>query len=223
MRGRRPSSFRLFFGVQGASQFLFGQKVGTERAGQNQRFPFPPGVHLFMISRNQHFGHAKPHKFLRAGVLRVFQPPPGMALVFQRIGADDPLDVARNRVGHHHGGQFAARQNVVADGKFFVHGQVDGALIHPLVMPAKKQKPGVCGVFFDVFLPEHSAFRRKVNAARFVIGVHRVHTGNHRLGRHQHAGAAAEGVIVALFVLVSRIVADIPYADIQNARFRRAL
>ena len=48
-----------------------------------------------------------------------------------------------------------------------------------------------------------------------MLGIDGFYCGNDGLRRHDHARAAAEGIIVAFFVLIFGIVADIVHVDGQ--------
>ena len=67
---------------------------------------------------------------------------------------------------------------------------------------------------------ESFALRRKINAVRPVFGVDRLYRRTYRLGHHNHS-RAAEGIIVALEVLVFGIVADIDDINFEFARVHR--
>ena len=94
-------------------------------------------------------------------------------------------------------------------------------MIHALVMSAKKQnalifKPSKR--FYERHIKPFT-FRRHINAQRLVIGIDCVYRVENRLRQHNHARAAPERIIVALFVLVRREFANIGYAYVDKPLF----
>ena len=135
-------------------------------------------------------------------------------IVIQHAGNE-----AGNAVDHNHGRQLSAGQNVVADGQVIRGHQLQGTLIHALVMAAQKYQFLLgCQLFCD-FLAEDSALRGQINhpgllsdsVTQVVIGI----TDGHRL--HHHARAAAVRIIVHMTVLVRRVFPDVYGFDRNQA------
>ena len=66
-----------------------------------------------------------------------------------------------------------------------------------------------CGEFVHLLLTKPLALRRKIDAPCLVVGVERLDRASDGLRRHHHARAAAEGIIVALQMLILGVIADI--------------
>ena len=183
-----------------------------------------------MVAAAQHVGHAQPPVLDGAGVLRIFEQVFGKALLHERLRREHAVDIPRDAVDHHHGGEFAPREHIIADGQLLVEKEVDRPLIHPLVVPAEQNEVLLADEIEHALLTERSALGREVDAAGGMIGVDRLDGAAHGLRHHHHARAAAEGIVVALAVAVLGIVAQIDDGDLQlsvalrppeNARFER--
>ena len=169
-----------------------------------------------MVARKQNFRHAHPAEYGGAGVLGIFQSAVGKAFIYERPVGQNAVDIAGDDVADDHGGQLAARQNIVADGYLLVYEQVYHALIYALVVAAQQHYVPASDKFERLGLSERGALGRHVDAARSMVGVDRLYSGGDGLGHHDHARPAAEGVVVALEVLfILGIVADIDYVYIK--------
>ena len=151
-----------------------------------------------MVAAAQNLGYRQSPVLHGAGVLRVFQPVLRKALLHERRGVDDPVYIPRHAVGNDHRGQFAARENVIADADLLVDKQIDGALVDAFIMPAQQNEVFVPQKFKHLLLAERFALGRHIDAPRLMFGVERLDGGTDGLSRHHHARAAAEGIIVAL-------------------------
>ena len=79
----------------------------------------------------------------------------------------------------------------------------------------------VCEQFKYLLLAEGLPLGGEVDAVRLVFGIERLDGGADGLGGHHHARAAAEGIIVALAVLVFGIAADVDDVYLQLVLFLR--
>ena len=109
---------------------------------------------------------------------------------------------ADDRVAHHHGGQLAAGEHVVADREALVC-EVVGALVHPLVTSADEQDPTRAGEALRHALRERlAAWREEHNAGALVTPQGDIGYGAVQgLDFHEHAGTAAERGIIYLSLI----------------------
>ena len=89
-----------------------------------------------MVARQQHGGHgplgATHGQPFGAAVLRAFEQPVGEAVLLVRRRVQDAVLQARHGVEQRQGGQFAARQDEVAEAQFMRDMGIDEALVDAL-------------------------------------------------------------------------------------------
>lgn len=143
----------------------------------------------------------------------------------------------RDGIDEHHRGQFAAGQNVIANGDFFINPPVDDSLIDAFVVSAEQQEPIVLRELLDLDLIEtlpaggkvdppwswrlfsrtSGPIRRKHPAADFFNSPH------NNIHLHHHPRSTAVRRVVDLTVLAGREITDVVRMDFNNLLLCRPL
>ena len=137
------------------------------------------------------------------------------------LAAENPRNKARKTVDKHHGGQFAAGQNVITDADFFVDQRVH-ALVHALVMSAQKHDAVEFGKFLCAFACKELSARRKHDPVRSFAAADRFHAVEDRLRHHHKSRSPAERIVGGLAVLVVGKRSDVVRFERKDAVLLRA-
>lgn len=176
-----------------------------------------------MVPGKQDLRHRFALEHPRPGVLPVFEQAAAEGIAGRRIlAAEHARQQPRDRIQNHQGGQFAAGQDVVANGQFFVHVMAAKALVHPFVAAANEGQPLLPGQSGSRGLIQPVAPGRKENhPGPRPVAARRLEAGRQGFGFHHHAFAAAEGAIVGHAVPVVGMVADVVHSHADLFRAER--
>ena len=111
-------------------------------------------------------------------------------------------------IDQHHGGEFAAREHIIADRCFDEVAPRDHPLVHALEAAAYRHDPAPSGQFAHACLRERRAAGGQ-QQTRAVIERCRIDRAGQHVGLHDHAGAAAGRGVVHAAVAVDGKVANI--------------
>jgi hypothetical protein len=162
-----------------------------------------------------------PAKFRRPRVLRIFQRPVAERFVARTfVVAQNSGQQPRDRVNHHHRGQRAVRQHIIADGQLVVRQRFPHPLVKTFVMagdeqqiflpaPVRARWPGQ--TFFPTATAKSRASFRASNFPPLQRAVQRL---------QQHSRPAAKRPVVHGLVPVMRPVAQIVDFQIQQTGCR---
>ena len=174
-----------------------------------------------MIAGKQGLRHPATAPDPRPGVLRMIQKSrlkrlAGRGVRFLEHVRKQP----RDGVYDHHGRQFSAGKNEIADGNFLV-ARPQHALIDALIMAADQGQSGQPGQPPGLARVESPSLRGKANhsAAR---PAHAADGGEKRFRLEHHAGAAAKGPVIHAAALVRRKISRIDIPQFQQAARARA-
>ena len=160
------------------------------------------------------------------GVLGVFEEAVGERFVLGRgFVAEGVGDVARDGIDEDHGGEFAAGEDVIADGDFEVDAVFDEALVDAFVAATDDDEARVGREFADEGIIEAAASGRHVDdvaGAGVVEGAHVLEGGIEDIDAHDHALAAAERVVVDRRCLSVANVANVVIVDVEEPVFAGA-
>ena len=176
------------------------QQVGPSLCGTTPGLLEPPGRDRGVVAGQQHRGHVEAAPRRRPGVDGVLQQPVLVRLLDQRLGvAHEPGQQPDHRLGDRHGRDLAAVEDVVAE-RDLDHlgpgrGVVEHALVDALVATAEEHQPLPGRQLAGQRLAERRPGRRGYDDRR-AVDPERVERLAERLGRHHHAGAAAERRVV---------------------------
>ena len=173
-----------------------------------------------MMPRQQNVRDRAALPFGGAGVLRVFEQAVVVAFFLKaHVLRQHAGDHAGDAVDQHERGQLAAGEHIVADRDLLVHKRVEHPLVHPFIMPAQHTKIRLFGQLLRFLLGQHRALRRHIHKIRPLprLLAHRAKAVGDRLGVHHHAAPAAIRIVVGLFLLVERVVADLVTMHLDHA------
>src|SRR5829696_19017 len=204
----------------GAALGLF-QQVRAEPAGAGERLLPAPAGHRAVVAGAEHGRYLQAAVDRRAGVLRVLEQAGGERLVGGRGGvAHHPGDQPGDRVEDHQGGRLPAGEHEVADGQDLVDAGAD-PLVDALVAAAAQDQPGLGGQPLGDPVVEAAAVGGEQDHPGRALGPQVVEGVEPGAGRHDHAGAAAEGGVVDTAVAVGGPVAQVVQADLDKAPLPR--
>jgi len=216
------------FGEDGAGAFAGGgvgvEEIGTDGGGFEEALDESPGFDFCVMPRKQDLGHAAVFELLGAGVVGAVEESGVEGVVDGGVGvAEDAFDHARDGVDDNHGWEFAAGEDKVADGDFFVYASVDDALVDAFVVAADEDKAGERGELAGFVLGENGALGAgKEDAGAFgCAGVagDGVEGAGEGFGFEDHATASAVRGVVDDFVAVLGVVAEVVDAEVEQTLF----
>ena len=175
-----------------------------------------------MITGEKHRGNFFSAPLDRSCVLRIFQQ-----IVLQRfkpcriIVRKYPGHKPGNHIDHNSSPQFSAGHHVIADGQILINTRIKRALVDPFIMTAEKDQTFLSGELFRLRLREHFGLRSEVDHLRLSAGslFCRLDSTHNRFRLHDHACAAAIGIVVHSSVGSLGIIADIDGMQPENAFF----
>jgi hypothetical protein len=91
------------------------------------------------------------------------QQPVIKGVLFRRAFREHPGQEPEDGVNQHHGGQFPATDDKVADANFFIHPVLDDALVHPFVVAAQQDQPRFGGQLQNSCLSQRLALGGQVD------------------------------------------------------------
>src|SRR5216683_482057 len=184
------------------------EQVGAATARPFRRLGAAPALDLGVVARAQYLGDRMSLELRRPGVVRVLEKVLVEGFVFWRFfGPQHPGDQPTDGVDHDHGGKFASRQHVVADGDLLVDQVRRDPLIDALIASADQVEVIVAGKLAYQPLVEQFALRREQDHWPFAGA--RPHRFEDRLRLQHHPGTAAIGDIVDLPVAVVGVFAQV--------------
>jgi hypothetical protein len=194
----------------------------SARQRQPHRFEKAVGGDGRMVAGKQHLRHRFTLEHPWPGVLPVFEQAAAEGIAGGRIlAAEYARQQSRDRVQDHQGGQFAAGQDIVADGQFFVHVMGAKALVHPFVAAANQGQSLLPGQSGGRGLVEPLSPGREEDDPRSrPLAVHRLEAGGQGFRLHHHALAAAERTVIGHVVAILGVVANVVdrHADLLRAQ-----
>ncbi len=149
-------------------------------------------------------------------------------LVFERIAcrrifvSQCPGQKANHRFHHDHCCKLTARQDIIADGNFFVDFPMDDPFIHAFVSAAHQNQAGFERKRSGQFLRQQLTLRAQQNAsAPFLLMFGPADGGSQRFRLHDHTAAPAVGPVVRRCMPVCGKVPNVDCGCLQNAAFNR--
>ena len=119
-----------------------------------------------MISRKQNLRHLPAVPFLGPRILRIFQQAVAEGVrVRGHFVSENTRDQPRDGVDQHHGRQFSAGEDIVADRNLIGHNFLQYALVNALVVTAQKDQILLQSELLRDFLRKGSALRREIDNA----------------------------------------------------------
>lgn len=156
-----------------------------------------------------------------AGILGVFEEVLGEGFVDGGVSvAEDTRTQAGDCVEDDEGGGFAAAEDVVTDGDFFVDEEITDASVDAFVAATDEHEVVVLGEPPDGCLVEGVALRGHEDAEGALpeLGFDGFDAVSDGFGFHDHASAAAVGGVIGGAVAVFGVLADVVEGDIEHAR-----
>src|SRR5581483_8912462 len=179
-----------------------------------------------MMAGYEDVGDAHSAIFEGAGVMRVFEQTRCMGILMGRAGvADDAGDETGDGIYEDHRGNFAAGEDVIANGDF-VGDESAYAFINAFVMSAEDGEVGMLRVCAGEVAIEYATLRRGQDEGRTLRGV-----GSENgfdgfkdgFRFHYHAATSAVRVIVGDVMFVVGIVADVVEVKLDESSVAGAL
>src|SRR6202521_2534918 len=184
------------------------EQVRAATARPLGRLSAAPALDLRMVARAKHLGDGMPLELRGPGVVRVFEEMLVEGFVFGRFfGPEHPGDQPADGIDHHHRGELAAGQHVVANRDLLVDQVRGNPLIDALIPSADQIEVILAGKLAHQPLVEQFTLRRQQDHRPFARA--RAYRFEDRLRLQHHPRAAAIGDIVDLPVAVVRVVAEV--------------
>ena len=176
-----------------------------------------------MVSRKENPGNFPTPEYLWPRVVGVIELPRDKGflhggLIIAENAGNEPDDRVRDDQRR----KDAAGQNIVPDGNFIVHQMVGHALVHPLVMPAKKNEVPLSREFRRDFVRKPPSLRGEENHPCIRPAEIRERPVD-GLDLHDHPGASPIWRVVRAPVPVGRPVAKVPRLELHEPLFLRPL
>ena len=163
-----------------------------------------PAVDSAMISGNKYFGNRMAFENLRSGKMRILQQPAHKTLLrYGLVIAEYTRHQPGHRVQNDQGGQFAAGENVVADGDFVVDEVGTYPLINSFVSTANQAYMFQPTKLKSDLLPENSTLGTQQYYLSSLIRFSNAVNGSRQgLRFHHHAAAAAKRSVISSMMLI---------------------
>lgn len=177
-----------------------------------------------MVARLQDLRNPPAAEFWRTGVVWMLEQPGGMRVCHGALRvAEHSGQRASDRVDNEQSGQFAAGDDIVAEGDLVGDQMLAHTLVDSFVAIRDQRHVLVAAKLLGHLLAKHAPLRRKHNDRNSRRGTeHALDRVEHGLGFHHHSAATTVWRVVGHLVLVGGVITNIVDAHIQQTSLARS-